>query len=197
MNNKTTTALYSIIGTIFTIAIVSLGVSYAFFSAKVTGSETTSTIVADAGTLNITVGGGNAITAKNILPDSTNAWGSKTITITGTNTTDKQMKYQMKLAVDYNTFTTTKMKYTLKSNNNDSNGGIITAVSTATEITAAAGGTQIIGGTTKYGYFVNASDKKHTYVLEIFFPETNTDQSADMGKKFGAHVVVEGLQVTS
>ena len=197
MRNRTQTILYSIIGTIFAIAFVGLGVTYAFFSANITGSETQSTIVAEAGILSINVSGGSIITEKKILPDNSNAWGTKTITITGTNTTDKQMKYQMKLVVDYNTFTKAKMKYTLASTNTGNNGTIITAVTTATEITAATGASQVLGGTNKVGYFVNASSKAHTYVLKLFYPETNTDQSADMGKKFAAHVLIEGLQVSN
>ena len=87
MEDKSKTVIVSIIGTILTIAIVSLGVTYAFFSANISGSESGSTIVAEAGIMQIAVTGGNNVTAENIMPDNDNPWGTKTITLTGTNTT--------------------------------------------------------------------------------------------------------------
>jgi hypothetical protein len=191
MKGKSKTIIISIIGTIISIAVVSLGVTYAFFTANITGSENVSTIVAEAGIMKISVSGGSSITAANIMPDSANPWGTKTITLTGTNTTKKNMSYKMKLAVDNNEFKKANMQYTLTSSG--SNGVVISSVSTATNITAAAGATQVLGGTTQVGYFSNATNVVHTYVLKLFYPETNTDQSEDMSAKFAAHIVVESV----
>lgn len=194
MEDKSKTVIVSIIGTILTIAIVSLGVTYAFFSANISGSESGSTIVAEAGIMQIAVSGGNNVTAENIMPDNDNPWGTKTITLTGTNTTEKSMSYKIKLVVDNNEFKKANMQYTLTSTNTGNNGAVITSVTTATDITAAVGASQVLGGTTQVGYFLNASKVAHTYVLKLFYPETNTDQSEDMGAKFAAHIVVESVK---
>lgn len=194
MEDKPKTVIVSIIGTILTIAIVSLGVTYAFFSANISGSESGSTIIAEAGIMQIAVSGGNNVTAENIMPDSDNPWGTKTITLTGTNTTEKSMSYKIKLVVDNNEFKKANMRYTLTSTNTGNNGAVITSVTTATDITAAVGASQVLGGTTQVGYFLNASNVAHTYVLKLFYPETNTDQSEDMGAKFAAHIVVESVK---
>lgn len=194
MEDKPKTVIVSIIGTILTIAIVSLGVTYAFFSANISGSESGSTIIAEAGIMQISVSGGNNVTAENIMPDSDNPWGTKTITLTGTNTTEKSMSYKIKLVVDNNEFKKANMQYTLTSTNTGNNGVVITSVTTATDITAAVGASQVLGGTTQVGYFLNASNVAHTYVLKLFYPETNTDQSEDMGAKFAAHIVVESVK---
>lgn len=194
MEDKPKTVIVSIIGTILTIAIVSLGVTYAFFSANISGSESGSTIIAEAGIMQIAVSGGNNVTAENIMPDNDNPWGTKTITLTGTNTTEKSMSYKIKLVVDNNEFKKANMQYTLTSTNTGNNGAVITSVTTATDITAAVGASQVLGGTTQVGYFLNASKVAHTYVLKLFYPETNTDQSEDMGAKFAAHIVVESVK---
>ena len=194
MEDKPKTVIVSIIGTILTIAVVSLGVTYAFFSANISGSESGSTIIAEAGIMQIAVSGGNNVTAENIMPDNDNPWGTKTITLTGTNTTEKSMSYKIKLVVDNNEFKKANMQYTLTSTNTGNNGAVITSVTTATDITAAVGASQVLGGTTQVGYFLNASNVAHTYVLKLFYPETNTDQSEDMGAKFAAHIVVESVK---
>mgnify|MGYP004595529209 CR=1 FL=1 len=194
MEDKPKTVIVSIIGTILTIAIVSLGVTYAFFSANISGSESGSTIIAEAGIMQIAVSGGNNVTTENIMPDNDNPWGTKTITLTGTNTTEKSMSYKIKLVVDNNEFKKANMQYTLTSTNTGNNGAVITSVTTATDITAAVGASQVLGGTTLIGYFLNASNVAHTYVLKLFYPETNTDQSEDMGAKFAAHIVVESVK---
>lgn len=194
MEGKTKNIIISIIVTILTIAVVSLGVTYAFFSASIIGSESGSTIVAEAGIMQISVSGGNNVTAENIMPDNDNPWGTKTITLTGTNTTEKSMSYKIKLVVDNNEFKKANMQYTLTSTNTENNGAVISNVSTATDITAAVGTSQVLGGTTQVGYFLNASKVAHTYVLKLFYPETNTDQSEDMGAKFAAHIVIESVK---
>ncbi len=194
MEGKSKTIIISIIGTILSIAIVSLGVTYAFFSASIIGSESGSTIVAEAGIMQISVSGGNNVTAENIMPDNDNPWGTKTISLTGTNTTEKSMSYKIKLVVDNNEFKKANMQYTLTSTNTENNGAVITSVTTATDITAAVGTSQVLGGTTQVGYFLNASKVAHTYVLKLFYPETNTDQSEDMGAKFAAHIVIESVK---
>lgn len=194
MEDKSKTVIVSIIGTILTIAVVSLGVTYAFFSANINGSESESTIMAEAGIMQIAVSGGNNVIVENIMPDSENPWGTKTITLTGTNTTEKSMSYRLNLVVDNNGFKKANMQYTLESTNTGNNGTVITSVTTPTDITADVGTSQALGGTTQIGYYLNATNIIHTYVLNLFYPETNTDQSEDMGAKFAAHIVIESVK---
>jgi hypothetical protein len=46
---------------IFILMALAIGITYAYFSAKIIGSETESTLVFDAGTLGINLDGGNTI----------------------------------------------------------------------------------------------------------------------------------------
>ena len=195
MEGKTKNIIISIIVTILTIAVVSLGVTYAFFSASISGSESVSTIIAEAGIMKIAVAGGNDITADNIMPDNDNPWGTKTINLSGTNNTGNRMAYRLKIVVDYNTFTKGNMKYTLTGVNTGSNGSVIPSVTTQTVISAAAGESQILGTTdTAQGYFLNAENKIHTYTFKIFYENLDIDQSEDMGKEYGAHIIVESVK---
>ncbi|MDD4407253.1 MAG: hypothetical protein PHF30_04370, partial [Bacilli bacterium] len=73
-----------------------LGLSYSYFTANITGSETATTITASGGTMNITYNGGNNINMVNIYPREA-AWGTKTFTLTGNNTTDLTMNYHLNL----------------------------------------------------------------------------------------------------
>ena len=79
-----------------------VGVSYAFFTAGMS-SETSTTVRADAGTMKITYNGGKDINLAGIYPKD-DVWATKTITVTGNNTTDAEMYYKLTLVVDSNTF---------------------------------------------------------------------------------------------
>ncbi|MFA7122011.1 MAG: hypothetical protein WC277_11075, partial [Bacilli bacterium] len=80
-----------------------LGLSYAYFTAQITGSESTTTITASGGTMSITFNGGNNINMGNIFPREA-AWGTKTFTVTGNNTTTLTMNYHLNLIIESNTF---------------------------------------------------------------------------------------------
>ena len=110
------------------VMIVSLicivGVSYAFFTAGMS-SETSTTVRADAGTMKITYDGGKDINLAGIYPKD-DVWATKTITVTGNNTTDAEMYYKLTLVVDSNTFKTDDpLQYELVSTNTSTNGEII------------------------------------------------------------------------
>lgn len=87
-----------------------LGLSYAYFTANITGSETGTTISAGGGIMYMTFDGGNNITMNNIYPRS-EAWGTKIFTVTGNNTTDLNMAYSLYLEVEENTFNDHAMQY--------------------------------------------------------------------------------------
>ena len=167
------------------VMIVSLicvvGVSYAFFTAGMS-SETSTTVRADAGTMKITYSGGANINLAGIYPKD-DVWATKTITVTGNNTTDAEMYYKLTLVVDSNTFKADDpLQYELVSTNTSTNGDIIPNIS-KTDIT----GTSIELGS---GHFVKANNAKHTYLLKIYYPKKATSQNANQGAAFSAHVEI-------
>ena len=158
-----------------------VGVSYAFFTAGMS-SETSTTVRADAGTMKITYSGGANINLDGIYPKD-DVWATKTITVTGNNTTDAEMYYKLTLVVDSNTFKTDDpLQYELVSTNTSTNGEVIPAIS-KTDIT----GTSIELGS---GHFVKANNAKHTYLLKIYYPKKATSQNANQGAAFSAHVEI-------
>ena len=158
-----------------------VGVSYAFFTAGMS-SETSTTVRADAGTMKITYDGGANIDLAGIYPKD-DVWATKTITVTGNNTTDAEMYYKLTLVVDSNTFKTDDpLQYELVSTNTSTNGEIIPNIS-KTDIT----GTSIELGS---GKFKKANNASHTYELKIYYPKKATSQNANQGAAFSAHVEI-------
>ncbi len=161
--------------------ICAVGVSYAFFTAGIS-SETSTTVRADAGTMKITYDGGKEINLSGIYPKD-DVWATKTITVTGNNTTDAEMYYKLTLVVDSNTFKADDpLQYELVSTNTSTNGEIIPNIS-KTDIT----GTSIELGS---GKFVKANNASHTYLLKIYYPKKATSQNANQGAAFSAHVEI-------
>ena len=163
------------------VAIIFIGATYAFFTAGMS-SETSTTVRADAGTMKITYSGGANINLAGIYPKD-DVWATKTITVTGNNTTDAEMYYKLTLVVDSNTFKTDDpLQYELVSTNTSTNGEIIPNI-TKTDIT----GTSIELGS---GKFKKANNAKHTYLLKIYYPKKATSQNANQGAAFSAHVEI-------
>ena len=189
MTNKKTIVLSILL--VLLLLIIGVGGSYAFFTAAVSGSETTSTIKTNSGTLGIVYADGTntAQTPTGVYPRA-DAWVTKNFTVTGTNTTELSMPYTINLVVTANTFTANALKYTLTGTNTDDN-GTVANVSSQTGIATGAG-TRALGS----GSFANGSSKKHTYQLKIFLPETNKDQNSEKGKKFAAYVTITSTQAS-
>ena len=165
--------------------VLVIGVSYAFFTAGMS-SETTTTVRADAGTMKITYAGGNNINLSGIYPRD-EVWATKTITVTGNNTTEADMYYKLTLVVDSNTFSTSDpLQYELTSTNTSTNGNIIPAIS-KTNIT----GSSIELGS---GNFVKANNAKHTYQLKIYYPKKTTSQNSNQGATFSAHAEIASVK---
>jgi len=163
------------------VAIIFIGATYAFFTAGMS-SENSTTVRADAGTMKITYDGGANINLSGIYPKD-DVWATKTITVTGNNTTDAEMYYKLVLVVDSNTFKTDDpLQYELVSTNTSTNGEIIPNISKK-DIT----GTSIELGS---GHFVKANNAKHTYLLKIYYPKKATSQNANQGAAFSAHVEI-------
>src|SRR5574344_2471896 len=160
------------------------GITFAYFVAQISGNESSTTITAGAGSMSLVVDGGNSIIATNMYPGP-DAFATKTFTITGTNTTSKTMYYTLNLVIDENGFAANNIQYTLTSTNTSSNGTVASSIDTKTGITTGTSTIKLGSGS-----FTNGTSKVHTYVLNLYYPETNTDQSADMGKSFKAHISI-------
>ena len=159
-----------------------VGVSYAFFTAGMS-SETNTTVRADAGTMKITYAGGNNINLSGIYPRD-EVWATKTITVTGNNTTDAEMYYKLTLVVDSNTFKTgDPLQYELISAN--TNGEIISTTYKKNII-----GTSIELGK---GNFIKANNTKHTYLLKIYYPRQTYRQDDSQNAEFSSHVEVKSI----
>lgn len=172
---------------ILIVLLVSIGISYAYFTANFTGGEEATTITVTGGKMNINYSGGAQINVANILPDN-NPASIKTFTITGNSTTDINMEYQVSLVVETNTFSESALKYKLISNNTDNNGTVIPNTGNLNNI--GSGANNIILGT---GLFVSPTNgnKIHTYKLEIYFLNAPYIQDDDKGKEIKAYIKVE------
>lgn len=53
---------------VVTVLLITIGLSYAYFSANLTGGEETTTITVTGGTMNIVYNGGANINVANIIP---------------------------------------------------------------------------------------------------------------------------------
>ncbi|MDD4706086.1 MAG: hypothetical protein PHS24_02595 [Bacilli bacterium] len=180
--------LSKVVVSIVLLLLISIGVSFAYFTASITGSETGTTINVGGGTLSITYSGGSTITVSNIYPKA-EAWATKTFTVSGTTATAATMNYKCTLVVSTNTFSANALKYQMTSTNTGSNGTIMTAKTTSQNI--ATGTSNILLGN---GSFVGpASAKVHTYVLTIYFPESGANQNTDQGKTFTARITTEAV----
>ena len=182
-----------VLSSVALLLILIVGLSFAYFSANISGAESVSTIVADAGSLSIVYADGSGnLTAHNISPDS-EPFLTKTFTVTGTNdTTSNLMPYKLSIVVDNNTFSIGALSYTLESTNTDSSGAVVPSILLSkTDPFIAIFGTDTQTIVMGEGYFTPGASKVHTYTLKLYFLDIGLDQSKDMGKQFAAHVLIE------
>ena len=175
------------VGALALLVLISIGASYAYFTATISGSEGSTTITVGSGTLGIAYSGGSNITMSNVYPRS-EAWAVKTFTLTGNNSAASKMRYQVNLNVTQNTFSTGALKYKMTSTNTGLNGTPMTAITA--DINISTGISNVALGTGEFDGPV--SSKAHTYVLSIFFPDSG-NQNADQGKAFQARLVTTAI----
>ena len=165
--------------------VIGIGLSYAFFSSRISGEESESTIVMEAGSLSIEYADlSNVITVSKIYPKE-DAWVTKEFKVTGKNTTDLVLFYKIKIVLDNNEFEGLGLSYSLESKNTGNNGNIIPSISKE-----YIGKDDVNLG---QGYFVNTgtTPKEHKYTLKIYFKENGEDQNYLQGAKFAAHIEIE------
>ena len=165
--------------------IIGMSLSYAFFSARISGTESESTIVMEAGSLSIEYTDlSNVISVSKVYPRE-EAWVTKEFKVTGTNTTNLVLFYKIKIVLDNNEFEGLGLSYSLESENTGNNGNIIPSISKE-----YIGKDNINLG---QGYFINTgtTPKEHKYTLKIYFKENGEDQNYLQGAKFAAHIEIE------
>ena len=166
------------------IAITAL--TYAYFSARVTGLESASTISLSAGTMGIhyAEGNGNINTGNNIYPRA-EAWATKTFTLTGNNTTNQTMDFEVGLNIVTNTFKGGQLSFSLEAN--DNNDGTSMSEVSYKPITKTSG-TMFIGR----GSFPGpVTDGVQEYTLKIYFLDTGKNQNINQGAVFNANITVQ------
>ncbi len=158
------------------------GLSYAFFSS-VSNNESSSTIFAKGGTMNVVYDNKSAnISVANVYPRE-EAWVTKKFQVIGNNTTDLLMFYKVKMVIDNNEFGL-DLSYTLTGTNTANSGALIPNVTS----NAYIGERNVSLGT---GYHIKGKNNVHDYTLQIFFKPSNNDQNYGQEAKFAAHLVIE------
>ncbi|HAH18980.1 MAG TPA: hypothetical protein DCL29_08285, partial [Eubacterium sp.] len=167
--------------------LVVAGASYAYFSARITGLESASTLSMTAGTLGIHYTEGNEEVSMNNIYPKEEAWLTKTFTLTGTNTTELKMKYKVGLNIISNEFTSDALTYDL-THEAVTNGKAISE-QTGRMIKSGTNVKQYFGE----GYFTNTAGVgiDHEYELKIYFKDNGLDQNINQGKVFNAKIFVE------
>ncbi|MDD4187961.1 MAG: hypothetical protein PHX04_04285 [Bacilli bacterium] len=174
--------------------LITIGISYAYFTATMAGGEESTTITVKGGKMTITYDStGSNINLANIIPDD-NPAAIKNFTIKGNNNTDIEMCYKISLVVTTNTFSEEAIQYKLSSTNTDNNGSVAASITDLTIIGTGAKTVEL-----GVGYFdaPAVGDKIHTYNLEIYFPNQNYNQNGDQEKQIQAHVTVENFDCST
>ena len=164
--------------------IITIGLSYAYFSARLIGVERASTLTLDAGIMEIDYSeNSNIIELSGIYPKE-EAWATKTITLTGTNTTiDLDMHYKIGFEIEENTFSEGSLSYTIKNTLNESGTPLEDIESTIVKTS----GNQYIG----YGTFGRVEDKVHSYEIKIYFKNNGSSQNENQKARFKGKIIVE------
>lgn len=201
---KNNTVMLTIIG-IATLLIAVVGATFAYFSATLTGTNNEKEYTVRSATVGTEFNGGADITATGIYPKE-EAWGTKTFSIKTTSTKGVSTKYRIALVIDDNDttadttisdgaghikrFQANALSYTLTAS--EANAATEGIMPTATETQIADPSDDIVfGEATIYGN--DAVEVTQTYTLSMFFKDTDTDQNANQGAQFKAHISISEI----
>lgn len=201
---KNNTVMLTIIG-IATLLIAVVGATFAYFSATLTGTNNEKEYTVRSAIVGTEFNGGADITATGIYPKE-EAWGTKTFSIKTTSTKGVSTKYRITLVIDDNDttadttisdgaghikrFQANALSYTLTAS--EANAATEGIMPTATETQIANPSQDIVfGEATIYGN--DAVEVTQTYTLSMFFKDTGTDQNANQGAQFKAHISISEI----
>ena len=171
-----------IIVVIFVFLII-IGYSYAYFSANITGSETTSTVIVNGGVMTVHYDNlSSEIVVNNIYPRA-EEWVTKNFTVTCTNTTDLTMYYKIGLDISANTFPSGYLTFSLENTRAESGVPILDIDSR----TISGAGNKWIG----VGSFTTGSSQVHAYTLKIYFPDNGENQNDAQNSIFKAKIRID------
>lgn len=185
-----------IVVSIATLLVTVVGATFAFFTAALTGEEGITTVTVLSGSIGTVIDAGDAIIISNVIPQAESLL-TKVITISHTSSITGVFEYSITLDVESNTFATDHLKYTFThGTGTDATGTMIAETDTQTSI----GTSDITFGnatdgyegsiTTPTGPGGDGTEVSQVYNLDIFFPDTGTNQNASQGQEFKAHIVV-------
>ena len=178
----------TIIVSIIALAVVLIGVTTAYLSARITGLESASTISLSSGRMQIVYAEGDEnVVASHIYPRE-EAWVTKTFTMTAYNTTSNPMIYNLGLNISKNTFPNFYLSYEL--NLIDSTGGVPIE---STEGFINGDGFFRFGT----GSFRSANGEKHEYELKIYFKDNGNNQNDAQKAELNAKVsIIDGEAIS-
>ncbi len=158
---------------IIVLFIISLLVSYAFFSARIYGNESTSTIVGTAAYLELTFSDGNKqINASNIVP----GWSdSKTFSVE--NTGEETAYYIIKITDITNPFVYGGINYKIDKGNTS----VVAKETLPLDTIPVTSVIEIPVNTT------------HEYTITTYYDSIEESQKADLGKSFSYTVTIEAV----
>ena len=172
MTNKKRIIISALIIGLF---LISMGISYAFFSAKIFGNESESTITGTAAYLELTFADGNStINGTNLIP----GW-SATKTFSVTNTGEKTAYYKLRITNIDNHLVSGGLFYSISSEdggvNVDKRRVPISPRDASLSIAINVGVT-------------------HNYTITTYYDSLDFDQSGDLGKSFSYTVGIESVK---
>ena len=162
----------------FLLLIMTTGLSYAYFSASISGNENAKNVVVEAGTLSLVYTDGPEIKAQNIKP----GW-STTKEVSVKNTGTLEANYNIIWQTLTNEITNNEMVISATCQRLNSAG---TVEGTCESISQAA-----ISDMTISKKVSIESGITHKYTFTILFKETNLDQNTNQGKKFNGVLGIE------
>ena len=158
--------------------LLTTGLSYAWFSASISGNENAKNVVVEAGTLKLTYTDGPAINAQYIKP----GWSTtKEVSVKNNGTLDTN--YNVIWQSLTNTITNNELVLSATCQRLNSAG---TVEGTCESISQAP-----ISDMTIAKKINIESGFTHKYTFTILFKETNADQNYNQGKKFGGVLGIE------
>ena len=158
--------------------LLTTGLSYAWFSASISGNENAKNVVVEAGTLSLVYTDGPEIKAQNIKP----SWSTtKEVSVKNTGTLDAN--YNIIWQSLTNEITNNEMVISATCQRLNASG---TVEGTCESISQAA-----ISDMTIAKRVSIESGITHKYTFTILFKETNADQNTNQGKKFNGVLGIE------